>query len=54
MAAQFNSEGHSLQDLSIFVIVQILREEAIYRRAKERYCIQTLRLLAPKGFNLDP
>ena len=54
VAAHFNSEGHSLQDLSIFVIEQIHREEASYRRAKESYWIQTLRSLAPEGLNLDP
>ena len=35
MAAHFNSKGHSLQDLSIFVIEQIHREEVSYCRAKE-------------------
>ena len=54
VAAHFNSEGHSLQDLSIFVIEQIHREEASYRRAKESYWIQTLRSLAPEELNLDP
>ena len=42
VAAHLNSEGHSLQDLSIFIIEQINREEASYRRAKQSYWIQTL------------
>ena len=54
VAAHFNSEGHSLQDLSIFVIEQIHREEASYRRAKESYWIQTLRSLAPEELSPDP
>ena len=54
VAAHFNSEGHSLRDLSIFVIEQIHREEASYSRAKESYWIQTLQLLAPEGLNLNP
>ena len=56
VAAHFNSEGHFLQDLSILVIEQIDSEEATcsYRRAKESYwMIQTLRLLAPEGLNLN-
>ena len=53
VAAHFNSEGHSLQDLSIFVIKQIHREEASYRRVKESYWIETLQSLAPEGLNLD-
>ena len=53
VAAHFNSEGHSLQDFSIFVIKQIHREEDSYRRAKESYWIQTLRSLAPEGLNFD-
>ena len=54
VTAHFNSEGHSLQDLSISVIEQIHREEASYGRAKESYWIQTLQSLAPEGLNLDP
>ena len=37
VAAHFISEGRSLQDVSIFVIEQIDREEASYRRVKESY-----------------
>ena len=54
VANHFNSEGHSLEDLSIFVIEQIHREEASFRKAKESYWIQTLRSLAHEGPNLDP
>ena len=54
VTAHFNSEGHSLQDLSIFVIEQIHREEASYSRAKESYRVWTLRSLAPEGLHLDP
>ena len=43
LANHFNSKGHSLEDLSIFVIEQIHREDANFRRAKESYWIQTLR-----------
>ena len=53
-ANRFNSEDHSLENLSIFVIEQIHREEANFRKAKESYWIQTLRSLAPEGLNLDP
>ena len=44
----------ALEDLSIFVIKQIHREEANFRKAKESYWIQMLRSLAPEGLNLDP
>ena len=53
VAAHFNSEGHFLQDLPIYVIEHIDREEDSYRRAKESYWIQSLRLLAPEGLNLN-
>ena len=53
VASRFNSEGHSLEDLSIFVIEQIHREEASFRKAKESHWIQTLRSLVPEGLNLD-
>ena len=42
VAIHFNSEGHSLEDLGIFVIEQIHREEANFRKVKESYWIQTL------------
>ena len=35
VAAHFNSKGHSLQELFIFIIKQIHREEASYYRVKE-------------------
>ena len=54
VANRFNSEGHSLEDLSSFVIEQIHQEEANFRKAKESYWIQTPRLLAPEGLNLGP
>ena len=54
VAAHFNSEGRSPQELSIFVIEQIHKEEASYRRVKESYWMQTLWSLAPKGLNLNP
>ena len=54
VATHFNSEGHSLEDLSFFVIEQIHREEANFRKAKESHWIQTLRSLVPGGLNLDP
>ena len=54
VATHFNSEGHSLEDLSIVVIEQIHREEANFRKAKESHWIQTLRSLVPGGLNLDP
>ena len=46
--------GHSLDDLSIYVIEEIHREEAVFRKAKESHWIQTLRTLAPEGLNLEP
>ena len=36
-----------------FVIEQVHREEASYRRAKDSYWIHTVRSLAPDRFNLD-
>ena len=56
VAAHFNSEGHYLQNLSIFVIEQIHREEASYRRAKESYWIQGSQIADPRGtgLNLNP
>ena len=42
VAARFNPEGHSLQDLSIIIIEQIHGEQASFCRAKESYWIQTL------------
>ena len=52
VAQHFNSNDHSLEDLSIFVIEKIHREEATFCKAKESYWIQTLRLLTPEGLNL--
>ena len=54
VAKHFNSTGHSLEDLSIYVIEKIHREEANFRKAKESHWIQTLRTLAPEGLNLEP
>ena len=54
VAAHFNSEGHSQQSLSIFVIEQIHKEVASYCRMKKSYWIQVLRLLTPEGLNLYP
>ena len=34
VATHFNSEGHSLEDLSIFVTKQINKEEASFRKRK--------------------
>ena len=53
VAKHFNSMGHSLEDLSIYVIEKIHREEATFRKAKESHWIQTLRTLAPEGLNLE-
>ena len=54
VASQFNSKGHSLYDLPIFVIEQIHKEKANFQKAKESHWIQTLKSLAPEGLNLDP
>ena len=54
VANKFNFENHSLEDLSIFVIEQIHREEANFHKAKESYWTQMLQSLAPEGLNLDP
>ena len=43
-----------MEDLSIFVIEQIHREEANFPKAKESYWILTVWSLAPEGLNLDP
>ena len=51
VANHFNPEGHSPEDLSIFVIEQIHWEEVNFRKVKESYWIQTLRLLVPEGVN---
>ena len=50
VAGHFNSNGHSLEDLSTFVIEQ----EVNFRKAKESHLIWTLQSLVPKGLNLDP
>ena len=54
VAEHFNSVGHSLDNLSIFVVEKIHREDASFRKAKESYWIRLLRSLAPEGLNLDP
>ena len=54
VAKHFNSKDHSLEDVSIFVIEQIHREDANFRKRKESYWIQILRSLTPEGLNLDP
>ena len=55
VASHFNSEGlRSLEDLSIFVIEQIHKEKANFRKAKESHWIRTLRSLVPEGLNLNP
>ena len=36
-AKHFNSMGHSLEDLSIYIIEEIHREDAVFRKAKESY-----------------
>ena len=54
VASDFNSEGHSLENFSIFVIKQIHKEKANFRKAKESYWIRTLRSLVPEGLNLNP
>ena len=41
LANLFISEGHSLEDLSMFVIEQIHWEEANFHKAKESYWVQT-------------
>ena len=54
VAKHCNSTGHSLEDLSVYVIDEIQREEATFRKVKESHWIQTLRKLAPEGLNLKP
>ena len=51
-AKHFNSMGHSLEDLSIYIIEKIHREEATFRKEKESHWIQTIRTLASEGLNL--
>ena len=54
LAKHFNFVGHSLDDLSIFVVGKIHREDASFRKAKESYWIRLLWSLAPEGLNLVP
>ena len=49
VASYFNSKGHYLEDLSIFVIEQVHREEVNFRKVKESHWIQTFESLAPRG-----
>ena len=35
VASRFNSKGHSLDDLSVFVIEHIYKEEVNFRKARE-------------------
>ena len=53
VASDFNSEGHSLEDLSIFVIEQIHKEEANFQKGKESHWIWALRSLVPEGLNYN-
>ena len=53
VAKHFNSVGHSLDDLSIFVVEKIHQEDASFLKAKKSYWIRLLRSLAPEGLNLD-
>ena len=50
----FNSVGHSLYDLSIFVVEKIYWEDVSFCKAKESYWIRLLRSLAPERLNIDP
>ena len=54
VAKHFNSIGHSLDNLLIFVVENIHREDSMFHKAKESYWIRLLWSLAPEGLNLDP
>ena len=54
VAQHFNSNGHSLEDLSVFKIEKIHREAATFSKAKERHWIWTLHSLAREELNLGP
>ena len=44
VAKHFNSTGHSLEDLSIYIIekIHVHREEVVFRKVKQSHWIQTL------------
>ena len=54
VAQPFNSNGHYLEELSIFKSEKIYRKEATFLKAKDNQCIRTLRSLTPEGLNLEP
>ena len=54
VAKHFKSVGHSLDDLSIFVVEKMHWEDASFRKAKESYWIRLLWSLASEGLHLDP
>ena len=53
-AQHLNSHGHSLEDLSVFRIEKIHREEVPFCKANESHWIRTLSLLALGRLNLEP
>ena len=54
VAYHFHSNRHSLEDLSVFILEKIHKEEATFHKAKESHWIRTFRTLAPEGLNLEP
>ena len=49
VAKHFNSIGHSLDDLSIFVVEKIYWEDPMFRKDKGSYMDQTSPVAGPKG-----
>ena len=54
VALHFNTVGHTFGDLSVMVIEQLWKNEAIHRKTRESYWIHTLRSLTLHGMNIDP
>ena len=54
VAIHFSLPDHSLEDLAIFVIQKIHRDDTHFQRLRESYWIQTLGTLAPSRLNNDP
>ena len=52
VAEHFNTIGHSLEDLTVMVIEQIMADST-QRKQQESYWIHTLRTLTPDSLNLD-
>ena len=54
VAAHFNTQGHSFDDMKVMVIESLGLAPAARRKRREGFWIYTLRTLAPEGMNLEP